>query len=106
MTTEVQLGRKFRPRATASLAVAPVAITDRSAPATVGLESDVFRVLVQKLRIRHVLSGRRMIVLASDFAEAIERAGSADVAELAANDDAPAASVDALLARLGRRRAV
>lgn len=100
MSSGVQSGRKLRPRATDTIAVTPIAITDRTAHAVLGLDPRPFRDAVIALGVRHRIVGRRMIVLVADFVSALERSGG---------DAAPArdaeVSVDSLLARMGRRRA-
>lgn len=99
--------RPLRPRATAALVVAPVAVTDRTCAAVLGLEPRVFRELVARLRIRHATIGRRVIASVADVLAALERAAVDDDAHLIEHDgadehDAPG-SVDELLARLGRK---
>jgi PHD/YefM family antitoxin component YafN of YafNO toxin-antitoxin module len=104
--------RPLRPRATEVLSVAPVAITDRNAPATVGLEAREFRQLVRDLGIAHLRRGQRIIVVADLFRAAISDAARSSGNEESESDGATNApesgdepvTADRLLARLGRVR--
>lgn len=98
--TTTRTKKDFRPRATAELVVAPVAITDLTCAAVVGLEARHFRDLVYSLAIRHVSNGRRLVVLTTDFAAALEQASS----KPGAATEAQGATLDDVLARVGRRR--
>ena len=89
------MSRALRPRATSALVVAPVAITDRTCAAITGLEPRDFRALVAKLCVRHVLNGRRLVVLVTDFVAAIEAVGiGATITTEAETDDGESGSVD------------
>jgi hypothetical protein len=70
------------------------------------LEPRVFRELVTKLRVRHSLIGRRMIVNVADVLAALDRDAVAGVSPMASHqaDDDDEPTVDSLLARIGRRR--
>lgn len=96
--------RNVRPSAAASLCVAPVTVTDRSAPAVLGLEPRVFRELVIKLGVRHSLIGRRMIANVADVLAALDREAVTGVSPMASEDNDDEPTVDSLLARIGRRR--
>jgi hypothetical protein len=63
--------RALRPRATDGIAVTPVLVSDRTAPHLCGIEARVFRALVAQLGIPSARIGRRLLVRASDLAEAI-----------------------------------
>ncbi len=65
--------RPLRGRATDALVVAPILVSDRSAPAICGIEARVFRALVAKLGIPCTRVGKRLLVRATDLAEAIGR---------------------------------
>lgn len=96
--------RKLRPRATSALVVAPVAITDLTAPAILGIEARPFREWLVAANVPHTRRGKRVIALVADVVAALERSSVSEP-----NDDghemhgAPR-SVDALLARIGHRR--
>lgn len=97
--------RKLRPRATAALAVTPVTVTDLTCAAVLGLESRPYRALLVRLDIPHVTFGQRTIASVTDVLSAIERASIAD--DPSEHDATPTdepRDVDAVLARLGRRR--
>ena len=96
--------RNLRPRATGALNVTPIAFTDETAPAVVGLTPRRTRDIVRQLGIRHTVAGRRIIVLVSDFVQALERAPSNAQAASAPVEDDQLESVDAVLARIGRKR--
>ena len=100
--------RNLKPRATESLVVAPATVTDRSAPAVLGLDPRDFRVFVLRHRIPHVREGHRTVARVADVLEAIGRGGSAAEAGLEAREedleertDGP----DGVLRRVGLRRA-
>ncbi len=94
--------RALRPRATAAIAITPVIVTDLTCHAVVGLEPRHFRETVYALQIPHVDRGRRLVVLVQDFTAAIERASSSP--ETLPVIEKPLATVDDVLARVGRRR--
>ena len=98
--------RALKPRATAALSLTPITITDRTCAAATGLEPKVWRALVVRLGVRHVLAGRRMIVIAADFVRGLEQADASDVpdADRGEGGTEEPASVDSLLARIGRAR--
>lgn len=102
--------RRLRQRATASICVAPLFVSDLTAPIAVGLEPRQFRDLVRDLEIPHIVYGQRLLVEAEDLRAALAvRASSKAIADYDARSpeareyDEPQ-SVDAVLARLGRRR--
>lgn len=92
-------------RATAELSVTPVTVTDRTAPAVLGLEPRVYREYVIRHGVRHTMIGRRMVCRVSDVLDALDRAAvdGATTAAETVDEDAPS-NVDALLERIGRRR--
>jgi hypothetical protein len=101
--------RALRPRATEALGVVPVTVTDRTAPAVLGLEPRTFRELVARLGVPHVTLGRRIVVPVAAMLEALEGAAvdpapRSGAAERDAADDDGEVSVDGILAELGRRR--
>lgn len=100
--------RKLRPRATGSLAVAPAAVSDRTAPLVLGLEPRAFRELVVRLHIRHVRIGRRVLATVADVLAALDGAASADQEQAPVVPDGSAdgdlASVDDFLGAIGRKR--
>jgi hypothetical protein len=59
-------------RTTASIAVAPVTVTDRTAHLVLGLEPPALRALVSSRGIRHVRVGRRLLVRVDDILEALD----------------------------------
>lgn len=65
--------RELRPRETDRVAVAPVLISDRTAPSLCGLEPRAFRAFILARGIPHVRHGKRLLVRARDLAEAIGR---------------------------------
>jgi hypothetical protein len=95
--------RPLRPRGTDAVAVVPAVVTDRTAPAVVGLDARAFRAIVAQLAVPHTVCGRRMLVRVADFVDAIGRpAEGGDAVPVppdTAHDDA-----DTVLARIGRRR--
>lgn len=93
--------RQLRPRVTDSLSVTPATVTDRTAPVVLGLEARAFREFVLRLGVRHVTVGRRVVARVSDVLDALDRAA---VAGPAVGAEQPLSDVDAMLARLGRRR--
>jgi hypothetical protein len=100
------LRRALRPRATESVVVAPVAITDLTAPHVVGLEPRAFRELVADLGIPHVRRGHRTLVDVEVFRRAIAAAAGSDAPSMASAEerDAPRSTASSLLHRLGRER--
>lgn len=101
--------RPLRPTATSALAVAPVTCTDRTAPIVFGLEPRVFRGLLARQQVPHARLGKRVIARVEDVLAAIDRLASKGAAD-DGNEAAPAEDVeptaDAILARIGRSRAV
>jgi hypothetical protein len=96
--------RALKPRATEAIAVSPIAITDRTAPRDVGLEAREFRALVRCLQIPHVVAGRRLIVDAQTFRDALAVAArSSGTVDPSTVGEAPPIS-GGLLRRLGRVR--
>src|SRR5258708_13158381 len=59
-------------RTTASIAVAPATVTDRTAHLVLGLEPRGFRALVSSHGIRHVRVGRRLLVRVDDILDALD----------------------------------
>ncbi len=97
--------RKLRPRATAALVVAPIAVTKRSAPAVLGVDSPDFHPLLDLLGVKHVHKGHQVIALVADIEAALERASTKSADDsTAARTDSTSTNVDDLLARIGRRR--
>jgi hypothetical protein len=102
--------RALKPRATANLAIAAVLVSDRTAPAVLGLEPRVFRWLLAHRHVRHEVLGRRVVARVDDVLEAL---GLGDVAgaelEAVENDKPslaprPQTGADRILARIGRVR--
>ncbi len=105
-TARTTPARPLRARATDAIPVTPVAVTDRTCAALIGLEGRAFRALVEKLEIRHVAAGRRLIVLVKDLEAALERAAVNDApGETTADEPDEPQDADAILAKLGRRTA-
>jgi hypothetical protein len=100
----------MRPRATASLAIVPATVTDRSAPAVLGLEERAYRELVARERVPHALVGRRVVARVEDVLAALDRIARRQAgSEVADQDSEPAPSgrttgADRILARIGRVR--
>jgi ligand-binding sensor domain-containing protein len=100
--------RALRPRATSAIAVAPVTVTDLTAPIIFGLEPRQFRDLVRLENIEHARVGQRVVVRVDDVLEALARItarqkvrGDDDTHIEQTSVESPA---DALLARIGRVR--
>ena len=103
--------RLLRPRQTRGLAVAPVVVTDLSAPAVVGLEQRSFREFVRDLKIPHVRRGQRILVDVEVLREVLASASTREVDDAAAGtegdaDDKQGPTASELLQRLGRTRVV
>jgi hypothetical protein len=101
--------RNLRPRATAALPVQPLTVSDRTAPALVGLEPRAFRELLEREHVPHAKIGRRVVARVACVLEAVDRlslgAPSAVESASAVGEDATEEpSADQILARLGRRR--
>jgi len=100
--------RALRPRATDEVAPAPLTVTDRTAAALLGLEPRVFRELLASQRIPHARHGRRVIARVDLVLAAIDRMSSANDTSPSAtpleDDDGGLGGVDAILARIGRKR--
>jgi hypothetical protein len=91
----------------ASIAVAPVAVTDRTAPAVLGLEPRVFRAFIASRRIPHARIGRRVVVCVSDVLDAIDALATEQghgTARPSRDLDANELTADEILARIGRVR--
>ena len=87
--------------------VAPVSVTQDTAPATCGVTGRRFLELVRELDIPHTRAGQLVLVLVTDWCEALKRASSSNQVEVEpSNDTAPALDVDSILASVGRRRRV
>lgn len=106
--------RALRPRQTASLAVAPVTVTDLTCAQVLGLEPRPYRELLARERVPHAKIGRRVVARIEDVLEALDRlriaqadasahAGVRDEEEHEADEPSSVADV---LARLGRGRRV
>lgn len=100
--------RTLRPRATSALAIAPLLVTDLTAPVAAGLEPRAFREFVVRAGIPHVRDGHRVIVRADVLLAAIDRLARSGAS---ATESAPASSAeedepsaDELLRRIGRFR--
>ncbi len=103
--------RALRQRATSSLGIVPVTVTDRTCAAVLGLEPRVYRELVTRVRIPHATIGRRIVARVDDMLAALDRMaeGAAATPTTPAGDDGGGASergptADEILARIGRRR--
>jgi hypothetical protein len=95
-------GRKLRPKVTARLSITPVLISDENAPAVVGLEPRQFREFVTRHGVEHARDGKRLLVRVDVFLAAIQELETA--ARQAPVDD-DEGDVDAVLKRMGRKRA-
>jgi hypothetical protein len=98
--------RPLRPKATASLAIVPLTVSDLTAAAIVGLEPRPYREFLRAERVRHARLGRRVVARVEDVLAAIDR-----VADRQAIEGHPVGDVDAepdagavLLARIGHVR--
>jgi len=101
--------RAPRPRATSALAIVPAAVTDRTAPAVLGLEPRAYRRLVERERIPHAVVARRVVCRVDDVLAALDRVarrtGDTEVVDPAADDlDDQPQSADEVLRRLGKER--
>ncbi len=105
--------RKLRPKATASIAIAPATVTDLTAAQVLGLEPRPFRELLVREAVRHARVGQRVIARVEDVLAALDsvaerqRSGADSERvedERKADEDGP--GVNGLLARIGRRRVV
>jgi hypothetical protein len=74
-STQRLVARALRPRETEGLLVAPVLVSDRTAAALVGLEPRAFRAFVAEKNIPCTRIGKRLLVRATDLAEAIGKDG-------------------------------
>lgn len=94
------MSRPLRQRATDRIAVAPVAVSDRTCAALLGLEPRVFRELCVREEIPIVRLGRRVLARVEDVEAALVRlAGQAVDVE----DERPRGA-GAVLALVGRQR--
>ena len=98
--------RVLRPRATASLSVAPITVSDLTAPSVVGLEPRHFRELLRVEDIPHAVVGRRVIARVEHVLSAIDRLAASGATEVPASEavDDAEPSADEILARIGRVR--
>jgi hypothetical protein len=100
--------RALRPRATSAIAVAPVTVTDLTAPIIFGLEARQFRDLVRLEKIEHARIGQRVVARVDDVLDALARITTRQKAQGVDDTHVEQTSVespaDALLARLGRVR--
>lgn len=96
--------RKLRPRATSVLVVAPIAVTDLTAPAVLGIEARPFREWLVAANVPHTRRGKRVIALVADVVAALERSSMGEPTEDGQDVHEAPRSVDALLARIGRQR--
>jgi hypothetical protein len=87
--------------------VAPVTVTDRTAPLVLGLEPRVYRELIARERVPHARVGRRVVARVEDVLVALDRLAAKGDDALA--NEAPATpqprGVDRVLALVGRARA-
>jgi hypothetical protein len=95
--------RALKPKTTDALAIAPVLISDESAPAACGLTSRRFRELIAKHKIPCVRDGHRVLVRARDLEALVDRVAdeaneSSDAAE---NETGPRTPAE-VLALVGR----
>jgi hypothetical protein len=100
-------GRPLRPRATAAVSVAPPLVSDLTAPQLVGLDARPFRDFLRAERIPHAVLGRRVVARLEHVLAAVDRlaaTGEAAPLDNAERGDAEP-TADAILARIGRRRA-
>jgi hypothetical protein len=97
--------RPLKPRATSALAIVPVTVTDRTAPAVLGLEPRVFRELVARERIPHAVIGRRIVVAAQDVLDALGRIAARPVEAEVDEETEPVPTASDMLRKLGRSAA-
>ena len=104
--------RALRPRATSSLAVSPLAVTDRTCAAVLGIEPRVFRELLVRESVSHARLGRRVVARVEDVLAALDRLAVAPGDEFGTrvpkadgveDDDVPD-TVDGVLRKLGKER--
>ncbi len=94
------MNRSTRARPTASLAVAPATVTDRTAPLVLG----AYREFVTRLAVPHARIGRRIVARVDDVLAAFDRiARDVDDTEPATASEA-FETADDVLRRLGRTR--
>jgi len=108
-TRKAPAPRALRPRATSSLSVVPALVSDLTAAAVVGLEPRQFREFLRVAGVPHAVVGRRAIARVDAVLEAVEKLsrvpdGPGDASDETTSDHEP--TIDQLLARIGRRRAV
>jgi len=105
--------RALRPRVTDSVGIAPLYVSDLTAPIAVGLEPRQFRAFVAESGVPHVKRGHRILVATEKLRAALERAeqtsdaasaNSGTVEPSTTAGDESNLTADELLARLGRRR--
>jgi hypothetical protein len=93
--------RQLRTRATSTISLAAVTVTDRTCALVLGLEPRVFRELVAREQIPHAVVGRRIVCRVEDVISALHLDGSErsdrEEAELAPRENR-------ILAMLGRER--
>ena len=65
--------RPLKPRASAALLIAPLAISDLTAPAQIGLEARPFREFLVREGVPHARIGQRVIARREDVLAAIDR---------------------------------
>ncbi len=96
---------KPKPRATERLALAPVTVSDRTAPLVLGLEPRAFRALVERERIPHATIARRTVCRVEDVLAALDRLVTRPEGEpVREPTERQPESVDAVLARIGKER--
>jgi hypothetical protein len=96
--------RPTRTRATSGLAVAPVTVTDRTAPLVLGLEPRAYRELVTRWRVPHARIGRRVVARVEDVLAAFDRVSRERDDAGSTGDPADFETADDLLRLLGRAR--
>ncbi len=85
------------------LSVAPVLVSDESAPVAVGLSSRRFRELVREHRIPHRVVGHRVLVRAKDLEAFVVNGARSSDEDGDSTSDRPI-SKEEILARAGFRR--
>jgi hypothetical protein len=98
--------RALKPRATDALALQPACVSDRTAPAVLGLEPRTFREWVAREGIPAARIGKRVVVRLQDALAALDRAsGRAEGSPSPAPEEtADADGVDRVLRLVGRTR--
>ena len=99
------MSRPIRARVTASIAIAPVIVSDLTSAQVVGLEPRQFREFLRRANVPYAVAGRRVLARIEHVVAAIDRLAAREpIAETDAETSDVEPNADEILARIGRRR--